>query len=106
LAAVTDDMKFTFTVTSTSSVKITNSAGKYLYLTNSNNGVRVGGTSITWKIENHTASGTFKFSASASSSTRFLGVYNNQDWRCYTTYNASNFTAAAGSSAIYLYKKN
>ena len=105
LAAVTDDMKFTFTVSSTSSVKITNSAGKYLYLTNSNSGVRVGGTSITWKIENHDKSGTFKFSAVATS-TRYLGVYNNQDWRCYTTYNASNFTAAAGSSAIYLYKKN
>jgi len=107
IAKVEDNMKFNFAVTEVDGkpqAVITNSAGNYLYITNTNNGVRIGTTSITWAIDNHDAEGTFKFTTTTIS--RFLGVYNNQDWRCYTTYNAGNFTNASGSSAIYLYKKN
>lgn len=105
LASVTDDMKFTFTVNSTDNVVITNAKGNKLYLTNNNNGVRVGSTNISWKITNHDSNGAFVLSAT-STKTRYLGVYNNQDWRCYDSYKASNFTSNTGSSAIYLFKKN
>lgn len=103
VVSVTDEMKFIFDVKD-GKVTITNAAGKYLYMTNDNNGVRISTTNFTWKISNHDVDGTFKFTS--DSPARFLGVYNNQDWRCYTTYNATNFTKNTGSSAIYLYKKS
>lgn len=105
ISAVSDNMIFTFTVDN-GGVTIKNVDGKYLYMTNDNNGVRVGTTSFTWTVEDHDESGTFKFYGTPSNGTRYLGVYNNQDWRCYTAYNAGNFTSAAGSSAILLYKKS
>ena len=53
-------------------------SSNYLYTTNTNNGVRVGTNdnkvftfSTNWLLN----SGTF----------RYVGVYNNSDWRCYTT---------------------
>lgn len=77
----------------------------YLYTTAKNNGVRVGANANKiWTIGTHADnSSAFVFKCNATS--RFLGVYNNSDWRCYTSYNASNYTAAEGSSEIYLYKK-
>lgn len=77
----------------------------YLYTTATNNGVRVGtNANKIWTIGTHADnSSAFVFKCNATS--RFLGVYNNSDWRCYTSYNASNYTAAEGSSEIYLYKK-
>ena len=52
----------------------------YLYATNTNNGVRVGSNSNNvFTIE----SGYLKNSATS----RYLGVYNSQDWRCYTSIN-------------------
>ena len=107
IAKVDDNMKFTFTVNVVNGkphAVITNASGKILYITNDNNGVKIGDKSIEWAIDNHDTGGTFKFTTTTVS--RFLGVYNEQDWRCYTTYNASNFKADKGSSAIYLYKKN
>lgn len=77
----------------------------YLYTTTSNNGVRVGtNANKIWTIGTHADnSSAFVFKCDATS--RFLGVYNNSDWRCYTAYDASNYKAAEGSSEIYLYKK-
>ena len=64
------DGKYTFTVPET-----TNN----LYCTNSNNGVRVGSNdNKTFVIDSE--SGYLKNEATS----RFLGVYNNADWRCYT----------------------
>ncbi|MCK8622071.1 chitobiase/beta-hexosaminidase C-terminal domain-containing protein [Prevotella sp. E13-27] len=52
----------------------------YLYTTDTNNGVRVGSNSNNvFTIE----SGYLKNSATS----RYLGVYNSQDWRCYTSIN-------------------
>ncbi len=76
------DYGFTFTETDGGHF-ITNADGKYLYLTNSNNGVRVGGTEIVWSLDANT--GYMK--AVPSNGARYLGVYNGQDWRCYTTIN-------------------
>ena len=51
---------------------------EWLYCTSSNNGVRVGtNANKTFTLD---SSGYLKHIATS----RFLGVYNNQDWRCYT----------------------
>ena len=50
----------------------------YLYTTNSNNGVRVG----------NSANNVFTFSDNFLknvATSRYVGVYNNQDWRCYSS---------------------
>ena len=77
----------------------------YLYTTATNNGVRVGtNNNKIWTIGTHADnSAALVFKCNATN--RFLGVYNNSDWRCYTAYNAANYKAAEGSSEIYLYKK-
>ena len=56
------------------------SGSNYLYCTNSNNGVRVGtNDDKVFTID----SGYLKNVATS----RYVGVYNNQDWRCYTSIN-------------------
>lgn len=51
----------------------------YLYCTNTNNGVRVGTNSNN--VFTVDTSGYLKNKATS----RFIGVYNNSDWRCYTS---------------------
>ena len=56
------------------------STTNWLYCTSSNNGVRVGNnTNKTFTIDSST--GYLKHAGTS----RYLGVYNSQDWRCYTT---------------------
>ncbi len=62
---------------------------KHLYCTNSNNGVRVGDNTnnvFSWKLADANSSENFLFNNALS---RYLGVYNSSDWRCYTTVNAN-----------------
>ncbi|MBR5905889.1 MAG: hypothetical protein IKZ51_05475 [Bacteroidales bacterium] len=56
----------------------------YLYATNTNDGVRVGSTdsSKDFKIKQDASSNDYLFNAGTS---RYLGVYSSQDWRCYTS---------------------
>ena len=54
------------------------SGSNYLYCTNTNNGVRVG----TNSNKNFTVDGGYLKNVATS---RYVGVYNNQDWRCYTS---------------------
>ena len=55
-------------------------ASKWLYATTTNNGVRVGtNANKTFKID---ATSGYLFHNGTS---RYIGVYNSQDWRCYTT---------------------
>ena len=52
----------------------------WLYCTNSNNGVRVGtNTNNTFHID--AASGYLVHNGTS----RYIGIYNSQDWRCYTS---------------------
>ena len=56
----------------------------WLYCTNTNNGVRVGTNEAN----------TFKMEASSGylvhqGTTRYVGVYNSTDWRCYTSINSN-----------------
>ena len=57
---------------------------KYLYTTASNNGLRVG-TNQNNVITMDSGSGYLTLSDGEA--TRFIGVYNNQDWRGYTSVN-------------------
>lgn len=57
---------------------------KWLYCTNSNNGVRVGTNAN--KVFTLDTTGYLKNSAT----NRFVGIYNSQDWRCYTTNTGSS----------------
>ena len=80
---------------------ITNNEGAYLYCTNTNNGIRVGATEDAWVIDSYPDSKTtFRFKNDDLA--RYVGIYLTQDWRCYSSYNHSNYGT---SSQIYLYYK-
>lgn len=56
-----------------------------LYCTNTNNGVRVGTNSNNaFTISNNNNGVPFLYNTATS---RYLGVYSEQDWRCYTSIN-------------------
>ena len=59
---------------------------KWLYCTNTNNGVRVG----TGEAKHFTVNNGFLYE-SETENARYLGIYNSQDWRCYDNIN-SNIT--------------
>ena len=63
------------------------SAGdNYVYCTNSNNGVRVGTNNNNVFSIYDNEGVDFLFNEATS---RYVGVYNSQDWRCYTSINAN-----------------
>ena len=109
-SAVSEDMYFHFAGT-TSNMTVTNAKGVKLYMTNTSNGIRIGtpsDTTFAWIITEWSdtkTSYTDLFAFCGSTITRYLGVYNDQDWRCYTSLTYTNFTNDTGSSKIYLYKK-
>ena len=70
---------------------------KWLYCTNANNGVKVGDNEnkiFTIDVE----SGYLKHAGTS----RFIGVYNAQDWRCYTNTTGNT----AGQTLAFFVKKN
>lgn len=100
---VPDIAKWTFTGTNTA-MTITNSGGDYLYGTKENKGLHVGTTSdITWAFEVYNDGFAMK-----NTNDRYCAIYVNdsnepQDWRSYTSRNASNYKINDG--ILYLYKK-
>ena len=66
-----------------------------LYCTSTNNGVRVGTNANNAFVMDE--SGYFKNSATS----RFVGLYQKQDWRCYTSLNA-NLANGGQSFAFYV----
>ena len=64
--------------------------GHYVYCINSNNGVRVGNNNdnkvFTFEKDDNNNNEYFLVNTATS---RYVGVYNNQDWRCYTSINAN-----------------
>ena len=68
---------FRFTITSGS---------QHLYTTAANNGVRVG-TGENGYVWNLTQSGDYLTAVDSKGNTRYLGVFDNQDWRTYTNTN-------------------
>ena len=53
---------------------------KYLYLTADNNGMRIGTTECVWSL----STDSYLTAKDSKDKSRYLGVYNGQDWRCYT----------------------
>ena len=94
VSSISQDHLWTVTKTGTN-YYIKNSAGKYLYTTGANNGVRVGTTQGTWEYD------ASKNSLQFTSTSRFLGIYNAQDWRSYNTVNASNYGTSSTSFVFY-----
>ena len=106
LNGVTEAMQFDLSGTAGNyKLAVTGQTTNYLYTTATNNGVRVGtNANNVWTITQHESNAdAFVFKCNAT--LRFLGVYNEADWRCYDKYDATNFTSDKGSSQIYLYKK-
>lgn len=58
----------------------------WLYCTNANNGVRVGINADNKVFQLDETTGYLKNTATS----RYLGVYSSQDWRCYTSSTATN----------------
>ncbi len=94
LNAISEDNLWTVTASGTSYC-IQNNNEDYLYTTNTNNGVRVGGTEGTWLYNN--SDNSLKF----VNTDRFLGIYNAQDWRCYTSVNQTNYKESSTSFKFY-----
>ncbi len=64
--------------------------GKYLYATNTNNGVRFGTTSTSrWTITANNDAAKSHTVKVNTSSVRWLTIYNSQDWRVYTSANST-----------------
>lgn len=85
-----------WTVTATGdNYYIQNSEGKYLYTTSTNNGVRISTTQNAWQYD--ATNNSFK----DTKTSRYLGIYNAQDWRCYTTVNQSNYKESSTSFVFY-----
>ena len=63
---------------------------KYLYLTANNNGMRIGKTISVWSL----SADNYLTAKDSSNTSRYLGVYNGEDWRCYdkTTGNIAGQT--------------
>lgn len=59
-------------------------ASKWLYCTNTNNGVRVG----TGDAKHFTIDSDYLYMTETSDN-RYIGIYNSQDWRCYTSINSN-----------------
>lgn len=103
LNGVTEAMQFDLSGTAGNyKLAVTGQTTNYLYTTSTNNGVRVGtNANNVWTITEHESNAdAFVFKCNATN--RYLGVYNNQDWRCYDQL--SKYTLK-GASEIYLYKK-
>lgn len=106
LVGVSDAMQFDIAGTAGDYViYVAGSTSEWLYCNSNNNGIRVGtGSDKTWTIVAHPKNSSV-FEIKNNGKSRYLGVYNNQDWRSYESSNATNFINDAGSSQIYLYKK-
>ena len=88
ISTVDENLQWNVTVGS-SEGKVTYqfSAGdNYVYCTNSNNGVRVGTNNNNVFSIYDNEGVDFLFNEATS---RYVGVYNSQDWRCYTSINAN-----------------
>lgn len=89
ITGVTDAMKWNISGDGTNGYTFypNGSTTTWLYCTATNNGVRVGtNANKTFVIENHTNGEPF---LKHSGTSRYVGVYSSQDWRCYTSINSN-----------------
>lgn len=77
---------------------IKNAAGDYLYATNANDGLHVGGTSSQWTFEEN---GTDYFAMKVAKISRYCATYKDgKDWRSYTSKSHVNY-ANGGKLELY-----
>ena len=69
----------------------------WLYTTNTNNGVRVG----TNDSKVFTINNGYLYNTKTS---RFVGIYNSQDWRCYTLSQSGDFPSNIKEQSFAFYK--
>ena len=81
-STVAENIQWTINITDNGYQFKPNNSEEFLYCNNSNNGVRVGSN------DNNvfTIKDNYLFNNATS---RYLGVYNSEDWRCYTSINAN-----------------
>lgn len=101
-AALDDAMRWVITKESDGKLTIKNNEGEYFYCTNNNNGLRVGETADTWTIAEHEGNNS-AFSLKSTKNSRYVGVYNNADWRSYTDVSHSNYSNGKSSQLIIYY---
>ncbi len=92
---VPEECKWSFTGSNTAMTLSPINASTNLYSTKSGDGLRIGTTKDTWSFSNGSSASCF-YLKSANKSTH-LAVYNNQDWRSYTS-------ATQAQSNMSLYK--
>ncbi len=107
----TDKTKVTANVTDALKWEVTNTEGTfnftvpggttYLYCINSNNGVRVGTGDAKNFVMTGNGSGVDYLTCTGTTQNRYLGVYINSDWRCYTSMGGNIANTVVG-----FYKKN
>lgn len=85
---VPEECKWSFTGSNTAMTLSPINASTNLYSTKSGDGLRIGTTKDTWSFSNGSSASCF-YLKSANKSTH-LAVYNNQDWRSYTSATQSN----------------
>ena len=73
----------------------------WLYCTNANNGVRVG----TGEAKEFTINANYLYT-SQTTDPRHIGVYNEQDWRCYKPSSGAIATNIADQTLAFYVKKN
>ena len=86
-AIISDDIKWKVTLSGENYQFGKPGTDTYLYCTNTNNGVRVGANANN-KFEIITHANTKVYLHNIATN-RYLGVYNSQDWRCYTEVNTN-----------------
>ena len=71
---------FGWTITAVEGGYHIKTGSSYLYLTATNNGMRIGKTECVWSL----STDNYLTAKDSNSDSRYLGVYSGTDWRCYT----------------------
>ncbi len=87
--------KYGWTITAVEGGYHIKTGSSYLYLTATNNGMRIGGTEMVWSL----SADNYLTAADSKGDARYLGVYNGTDWRCYT-----NTTGNIAGQTLAFYK--
>ena len=102
ISTITDNIKWNISSDGKNTFYPNGSTSTWLYCTNTNNGVRVGTngnkTFSVYTSENYTG-------LKHDTTSRYIGVYNNQDWRCYTSV-TGNSNIKTTSVKYYKYNAN
>ena len=89
--------KYGWTITAVEGGYHIKTGDKFLYLTATNNGMRIGATESVWSL----STDNYLTATDSNGDARYLGVYDGTDWRCYKTYTG---TSNIAGQTLTLYK--